>query len=210
MDDTESAGSHLRSAAVAVKKGAPDEREASVATAPRTWPAVASAAHWARRWFGGGQVRANHLTTQVNAFSEQRRTGGQRDQQRRRSRRRRKSGSGWGVVGDTDSNSYAAVEGHNATQASTRRCARESAGNGMGVNGQRERQGRFWHERKRDRRLGGSLRGIAMEAFAPGAEAAIRFTARHGSHILRGARCPWGSIPFSFRTLRSQRRRTSR
>jgi hypothetical protein len=99
--------------------------------------AVASAGAAGAAMVGGGRAQANHLSTQVNAFSDNAEPAVNAINSDIGPGVAGKSGSGWGVVGDTNSNSYAAVEGHNANTGFNAAGVRgTSAGNGMGVNGQ--------------------------------------------------------------------------
>jgi len=91
-----------------------------------------------------------------------------------------RSARGWGVVGDTDSNAYAAVEGHNANTGFNAAGVRgTSAGNGMGVDGQSVNgKGVAGSSENGTGISAGSLRGVAFEAFAPSGVAAIRVFGR--------------------------------
>jgi hypothetical protein len=154
--------------------------------------AVASAGALGAAMVSGGQVRANHLTTQVNAFSDNGEPAVNAINSDGGPGVAGKSGSGWGVVGDTNSNSYAAVEGHNANAGFNAAGVRgTSAGNGMGVDGQTVNgKGVSGTSENGIGVSAGSLRGIAMEAFAPGAEAAIRVTGK-----ARFSHLAWNTLP---------------
>ena len=142
--------------------------------------AVASASAIGAAMVGGSQARANHLSTQINAFSDNAEPAVNAINSYGGPAVAGKSGSGWGVVGDTNSNSHAGVEGHNANAGFNAAGVRgTSAGNGMGVDGQSVNgKGISGASENGIGVSAGSLRGIAMEAFAPGAEAAIRVTGK--------------------------------
>jgi hypothetical protein len=135
--------------------------------------AVASAGALGATMATGGQVRANHLTTQVSAFSDNAEPAVNAINGDGGPAVAGKSGSGWGVVGDTDSNSYAAVEGHNANAGFNAAGVRgTSAGNGMGVDGQTVNgRGVSGTSQNGTGVFAGSLSGIALDASAPNGDA---------------------------------------
>jgi hypothetical protein len=135
--------------------------------------AVASAGAVGAAMIGGTQARANHLSTQVNAFSDNWEPAVNAINSDGGPAVAGKSGSGWGVVGDTDSNAYAAVEGHNANLGFNAAGVRgTSAGNGMGVNGQSVNGTGVNGTSENGMGVAArSLNGIALDASAPNGDA---------------------------------------
>jgi len=135
--------------------------------------AVASAGAVGAAMVGGTQARANHLSTQLNAFSDNWEPAVNAINSDGGPAVAGKSGSGWGVVGDTDSNAYAGVEGHNANTGFNAAGVRgTSAGNGMGVNGQSvSGTGVNGTSENGIGVSARSLNGIALDASAPNGDA---------------------------------------
>lgn len=135
--------------------------------------AVASASALGAAMVGGSQARANHLSTQINAFSDNGEPAVNAINSDGGPAVAGKSGSGWGVVGDTDSNSYAAVEGHNANAGFNAAGVRgTSAGNGIGVDGQTVNgKGVSGTSQNGTGVFAGSLNGIALDASSPSGDA---------------------------------------
>jgi hypothetical protein len=154
--------------------------------------AVASAGALGAAMIGGSPARANHLSTQVNAFSDNGEPAVNAINSSGGPAVAGKSGSGWGVVGDTNSNAFAAVEGHNANAGFNAAGVRgTSAGNGMGVDGQTVNgKGVSGTSENGIGVSAGSLNGVAFEAFAPSGEAAIRVTGK-----ARFSHLAWNTVP---------------
>ena len=135
--------------------------------------AVASAGAVGAAMIGGTQARANHLSTQVNAFSDNWEPAVNAINSDGGPAVAGKSGSGWGVVGDTDSNAYAGVEGHNASTGFNAAGVRgTSAGNGMGVEGQSVNGTGVNGTSQNGMGVAArSLNGIALDASAPNGDA---------------------------------------
>ena len=151
--------------------------------------AVASAGALGATMVAGGQVQANHLTTQVDAFSDNGEPAVNAINSDGGPAVAAKSGTGAAVLAETNSSSYAAVNAYNANTGFNAAGVRgTSAGNGMGVDGQSvSGKGVTGTSENGIGVSAGSLRGIAFEAFAPGAEAAIRVTGKaRFSHLALG------------------------
>jgi hypothetical protein len=131
--------------------------------------AVASAGAVGAAIVGGNHARANHLSTQLNAFSDNGEPAVNAINSDGGPAVAGKSGSGWGVVGDTDSNAYAGVEGHNANTGFNAAGVRgTSAGNGVGVSGQSVNGSGVNGTSENGIGVAArSLNGIALDASAP-------------------------------------------
>lgn len=123
-----------------------------------------------------GEARASHLASQVSGSSDNAEPAVQGTNSSDGPGVRGDSAAGYGVEGQTDSNSYSGVFGSNANTgfnaAGVRGFVLE---HGMGVDGQSVNGvGVSGTSQEGIGVRAGSLNGVAFQAFAPGGEAAIR------------------------------------
>jgi len=154
--------------------------------------AIASAGAVGASIVGGSQARANHLSTQVNAFSDNSEPAVNAINSDSGPAVAGKSSSATGVSGETDSNSYAAVSGFNSNTGFSAAGVRgTTAGSGMGVDGQAGNgRGVSGSSENGIGVAGGSLNGVALEGSAPSGEAALRVNGK-----ARFSHLAWNTFP---------------